>query len=298
MNPTNEKIADVLIRIAELLEVQDANRYRVNAYRRAAKVILDLNQPAAAMALSNDVKALEDLPDIGPSIAGVVREYVETGRIGLLQRLEGQISAEDLFLTVPGIGEKLAHRLHAELDIDTLEELELAAHEGRLERVSGIGNRRAASIRDSIGAIMNRSSRRRARRIRRFEQTAESDEAVSSTARPSVAAILDVDKEYRYRAGAGKLKTIAPRRFNPERKSWLPIMHTERNGWHFTALFSNTARAHDLNKTHDWVVIYFERDGEESQRTVVTEQGGPLKGQRVVRGQEAECRAYYSGKQG
>ena len=46
-------------------------------------------------------------------------------------------------------------------------------------------------------------------------------------------------------------KTIAPRRFNPEGNSWLPIMHTEMQGWRFTALYSNTARAHDLGKTGD-----------------------------------------------
>lgn len=296
MNPTNEEINGVLIRIADLLQAQDANRYRVNAYRRAAKVISDLDQSAAAMAVSDDGGKLEGLPDIGPSIAGAIREYVETGRSGLLQRLEGQISPEDLFTTVPGIGEKLARRIHVELDIDTLEELELAAHERRLEKVSGIGHRRAASIQDSVGAILNRSSRRRARRIRRLEQAAESDDAVSTTTRPSVNAILDVDEKYRRRAAAGKLKTIAPRRFNPGRKSWLPIMHTEKNGWRFTAMFSNTARAHDLNKTYDWVVVYFEKDGEEDQCTVVTEQRGPLKGRRVVRGREKDCFAYYSGK--
>ena len=81
--------------------------------------------------------------------------------------------------------------------------------------------------------------------------------------------------------------------FNPDGKSWLPIMHTEKAGWHFTALYSNTARAHDLNKTRDWVVLYFERDGDEDQCTVVTEQTGVLKGRRVVRGREKDCRDHY-----
>jgi hypothetical protein len=212
-----------------------------------------------------------------------------------LKRLEGQISPEDLFTTVPGIGEELARRIHDELDIATLEELELAAHRGHLTTVSGIGRRRAEAIRGSVGAILNRSSRRRARRLRRFEQAADHTGAASSTARPSVALILEVDQEYRQRAGADKLKTIAPRRFNPEGKSWLPIMHTGREGWQFTTLFSNTARAHELNKTRDWVVVYFERDGKEDQCTVVTETGGPIKGRRVVRGREKECLTHYSG---
>jgi hypothetical protein len=294
MKATNEDIADVLNRIADLLEAQDANPYRVNAYRRAAKVISDLNQSAADMALSNNGKKLLDLRDIGVSIAGAVQEYVETGRSGLLQRLERKISPDDLFTTVPGIGEELARRIHVELDIDTLEELELAAHDGRLEDVSGIGHRRAAAIRGSVGAILNRSSRRRARRIRQIEENAEFAVDTPTTSRPSVASVIEVDKEYRQRAAAGKLKTIAPRRFNPEGKSWLPIMHIEKNGWRFTTMYSNTARAHDLDKTHDWVVVYFEKDGVEDQCTVVTEQHGPLKGRRVVRGREKECREFYS----
>jgi putative hydrolase len=86
------------------------------------------------------------------------------------------------------------------------------------------------------------------------------------------------------------LPKIAPRRFNPSGEAWLPILHTERGEWHFTALFSNTARAHELGRNRDWVVIYFHEDsGPEGQRTVVTETRGPAAGQRVVRGREAEC---------
>ena len=102
--------------------------------------------------------------------------------------------------------------------------------------------------------------------------------------------LLEVDRDYRKLARAGKLPKIAPRRFNPEKRAWLPVMHTERDGWHFTVLFSNTARAHQLGRTEDWVVIYFyDGEHEEAQQTVVTETHGPLKGQRVVRGREQEC---------
>jgi len=90
---------------------------------------------------------------------------------------------------------------------------------------------------------------------------------------------------------------IAPKRFNPEGKAWLPVMHVSKQGWHFTALFSNTARAHQLDRTQDWVVFYFYDDQHhESQHTVVTETHGALTGRRVVRGREAECREYYSKK--
>ena len=109
---------------------------------------------------------------------------------------------------------------------------------------------------------------------------------------PGVETLLEVDREYRARAAAGRLTLIAPKRFNPEGKAWLPVLHTRHGDWHFTALYSNTARAHELGRTGDWVVIYF-YDGEhrEQQCTVVTETRGDLRGTRVVRGREEECRA-------
>jgi hypothetical protein len=106
-----------------------------------------------------------------------------------------------------------------------------------------------------------------------------------------VAVLLDVDREYREAAAAGRLSRIAPRRFNPSGQAWLPVLHTERDHWQITALFSNTGRAHELGKTRDWVVIYFHTDTQaEGQRTVVTETHGALAGRRVVRGREEECR--------
>lgn len=107
--------------------------------------------------------------------------------------------------------------------------------------------------------------------------------------------LLDVDREYREKAAAGNLRKIAPRRFNPNGDAWLPILHAQRDDWHFTALFSNTARAHELAKTNDWVVLYFHTDHEpEAQRTVVIETYGPMAGRRVVRGREGECAELYA----
>ena len=89
-----------------------------------------------------------------------------------------------------------------------------------------------------------------------------------------------------------RLPRIAPKRFNPDGKAWLPVLHTDRADWHFTALYSNTARAHELGRTNDWVVLYYyDGDHREGQCTVVTETHGPLAGARVVRGRESECRA-------
>ena len=76
------------------------------------------------------------------------------------------------------------------------------------------------------------------------------------------------------------------------------MLHTARGDRHFTALFSNTARAHQLGRTHDWVVIYADGEDREHRFTVVTEGGGELAGRRVVRGREAECRNFYAGPPG
>lgn len=287
--PDNEEIADPLERIALLLAEQDADRYRVRAYRQAADTVRRHPDSIARIAAEEGIDALVRLPGIGRSIGGAIRELVATGRIALLERLEGQVSPEDLFCTVSGIGEELAHNIHEKLGIESLEELELAAHDGRLETVPGFGQRRVAGVRDALAGILSRSSRRRARQ-RHWD---EHHQRASGHERPDVAALLDADAEYRRRAAAGELRRIAPRRFNPDHEAWLPVLHTRRGDWEMNLMYSNTARAHELGKTSDWVVIYFERDGEEDQCTVVTETRGPLAGRRVVRGREQECREHY-----
>jgi len=287
--PNNAEIAAVLEQVAELLEAQQADAFRVRAYRAAASTVRQ--HPAAISELLREggEKALEALPHVGRSIASAIKELVQTGRSNLLARLEGRASPEDLFVTLPGIGPELARRIHVELGIDHLEDLEVAAHDGRLEPLPGFGQRRAAAIRDLLATRLRRSARRRARSARWAEgQHGTLDQ-------PDVSALLDVDSEYRRRASVGELPLIAPRRFNPDGVAWLPVLHTTRGAWHFTALFSNTARAHELGTTHDWVVLYFEQDGHEDQCTVVTEPRGALAGRRVVRGREHDCRSHYFG---
>jgi putative hydrolase len=110
---------------------------------------------------------------------------------------------------------------------------------------------------------------------------------------PSVALLLEIDREYRKRVKKDELHKIAPRRFNPDHEVWLPVMHTKRQGWSFTVMYSNTAQAHQLAKTDDWVVIYYEQADKEQQNTVVTETQGALKGKRVVRGRDAESQEHY-----
>jgi DNA polymerase (family 10) len=278
---SNDEVAHVLERVADLLEAQRADGFRVRAYRLAAETARRHPRPLAEILSAEGAEGLQALPHIGKSLAASIEELLLTGRLRQLDRLEGEVPAEALLATVPTIGEELAHRIHETIGVSTLEELEEAAHDGRLARVKGFGDRRVRAVREALDAILSRSARRRARRLRARER-GEAPE------RPSAAAILDVDAEYREKAEKGTLRKIAPRRFNPSGEAWLPILHTSREGWYFTALYSNTARAHRLGKTRDWVVVFYERDGVEGQCTVVTEHEGPRAGRRVIRGREGE----------
>lgn len=284
--PSNEKIAALLDRIADLLEAQEANVHRVRAYRLGADTVRDWEQPVADLVEDQGTQAVQELPNIGTRLASLIAEYVTSGRSSMLSRLEGEVSPEDLFAQVPGIGAELAQRITSKLHVETLEELEQAANDGRLDSVEGFGPERVQSVRLSVAGMLSGAAQRRIQRAQGKEDGV-SDE-------PDVALLLEVDAEYRKQAERGKLKKIAPRRFNPLGEAWLPILHTEGGGWHFTALYSNTARAHELGTTRDWVVIYYEHDHREDQVTVVTETRGALQGKRVVRGREDECRAYYA----
>lgn len=276
----NQQIAIKLREMANILEQQNAQSFRITAYRRAAQTIENLNQDLYILLENGGTDALKELPNIGQGIASAIEEILRTGKWGRLERLIGQVDPVKLFQIIPGVGPELAKLIHDELDIDTLEALEQSAHDGSLEKLKGIGPRRVASICASLDSILKRVRNRPRTNIRLKD--------------PDISLLLDVDREYRKNAAENKLPVIAPKRFNPRGEAWLPIMHTERNGHHFTALFSNTARAHELGRTNDWVVVYFYNDDHhEGQYTIVTEVRGKLTGRRVIRGREIECQNYY-----
>lgn len=276
----NRFVAEKLDDVADLLDQQNASLFRVRAYRDAASYLRGLPHPVRLDYERAGKSGLDDLPTIGPSIATVIAEILETGAASLLDRLRGAADPEQVFQTVPMIGPALARQIHDELGIETLEALEAAAYDGRLASIKGIGPRRVESLRHSLADLL---ARRRPRRAPMDRQ------------QPSIGDILAVDQAYR--RNVDQLPTIRPRRFNPTGDARLPILHTERDGWQYTALFSNTPAAHRFGKTRDWVVIYFERpDQAERQVTVVTEHGGALNGKRVIRGQESACTVYYQGQ--
>ena len=273
----NREVARRFEDTAALLTAQDANPFRVRAYRQAAATIRALERPVDEIVGAEGTQGLDRLPGIGPGLAAAIADFVASGRMPIQERLRARARPLAALRSVPGIGARLAERLHRELRIDTLEELELAVHDGRLARVAGFGPRRLEAI---GAALADRLGRPRPAPVEPARQ-------------PPVAELLEVDREYREMASAHRLPTVAPRRMNPLHRSWLPILHTHRGMRRYTALYSNTPRAHELDRTHDWAVLYWEEGGAGGQATVVTARTGPLRGRRVVRGREAETTECY-----
>lgn len=143
----NQRAAAILRDFAELLRQQDANPFRVQAYVRAAETLEALQWDARQIIRDEGVDGLEKLPAIGSGLASAIAEIARTGGLAQLDRLRGSIRPEKLFQTVPGIGPSLAEAIHDGLGVESLEDLEVAAHDGRLDEVEGIGPRRGRSRR-------------------------------------------------------------------------------------------------------------------------------------------------------
>lgn len=265
---TNVRIAEVFEQIADILEQRGTSVHRVRAWRDGARTVREHPREMADVFRDHGRVGLLALPHIGTGLTNAIIELLRTGASSALDHLRSD--PPTLLEGVPGIGRALAQRLQTGLGLETLEDLEAAAADGRLARLQGFGPRRVAAVRDVLAT-------RLAYRRQRVD-----------TQIP-VGVLLAIDADYRRAAASDELKKIAPKRFNPRREAWLPVMHGTRDGWRYTALYSNTALAHQLGRTHDWVVIYYRRGDEaEEHATVVTEHRGPARGQRVVRGRETE----------
>ena len=316
---SNDDIANMFEQIADLLAAQGDDYYRIRAYREGARSVRASERSVIDMYRTGGLKEVQALPYIGDRLSRSIQELATTGELKLLERLLIDVSPEDLFTTVPGIGQLLARRIYRELRVMTLEELEQAAYDGTLEQLEGFGTSRVKMVRVALETMLGRTSRQRKirREVQREAQREvqievqreaqretkgekrwrqQTSDQASVLTRPSEQTLLAVDQQYRYLAKAGQLRMVTPKRFNPDGKRWLPVMRLKKDGWLFNALYSNTARAHDLGKTHDWVVVYYESTQGESaqgevkrsgQCTVVTETRGDRRGQRVIRGMES-----------
>ncbi len=139
----NTDVARIFDEIADLLELQGANRFRIRAYRNAARMLGTmgtLGRSVAAMVERHE--NLDSLPGIGPDLAGKIGEIVTTGSCALLERLRADVPAGlGTMLRLPNLGPKRVRALHDELGVRTIEQLHAAAQAGRVQTVHGFGPR-------------------------------------------------------------------------------------------------------------------------------------------------------------
>jgi DNA polymerase (family 10) len=137
---TNEELARLFDLLADLLEIEGQNPFRIRAYRNAARTVRDL--PHAVASLVAEGADLADLPGIGHDLAGKLVEIVETGRFPALEEARSRVPAGLAeLIELPGIGPKRAKALHDELGITTLDDLAAALKAGRVHGRHGFGER-------------------------------------------------------------------------------------------------------------------------------------------------------------
>jgi DNA polymerase (family 10) len=146
----NPEVVKVFEEIADLLEIQGANPFRVRAYRNAARTIGDLSEPLTAI-VGDPERKLEDLDGIGQDLAGKIKTILETGDLPLRQELRAQVPAglREL-MTIPGLGPKKANVLFKELGIDSPDKLRQAVEEQRVRELKGFGEKTEDNIRKGL----------------------------------------------------------------------------------------------------------------------------------------------------
>jgi len=145
----NREIAAIFNEMADLLEIAGENPFRVRAYRNAARTVEGYSRSMAEMLAAHE--DLEKLPTIGEDLAGKIKEIVDTGRLRKLQQLERGVSpALAGMLRLPGLGPKRVKVLHERLRIDTQDELEQAAEQGKIRELPGFGAKTEAKILEAI----------------------------------------------------------------------------------------------------------------------------------------------------
>ncbi|MEQ8836294.1 MAG: helix-hairpin-helix domain-containing protein, partial [Lacipirellulaceae bacterium] len=142
---TNRDIAAVFDQIADLLEFQSANPFRVRAYRNGARKIGDLSQPLAALAESDE--GLTSIDGIGKDLAEKITTLLKTGSLPMLDELLAEIPPTVLaILRVPGLGPKRAAVIHKELGVNTLDELRAACKSDQVKDLKGFGKKTQETI--------------------------------------------------------------------------------------------------------------------------------------------------------
>ncbi len=145
--PSNAGAAEAFREIADLLDVL-GERFKPEAYRRAARSIETLTEELAAVAARDELRSI---PGVGDAIAEKIREYLATGAIPYLERLQHDVPAGVVaMMRLPGLGPKTARRFWVDLGIDGPSALAAAIDAGRLDGVKGFGPKKIAQVRSAV----------------------------------------------------------------------------------------------------------------------------------------------------
>jgi DNA polymerase (family 10) len=141
----NSDIAEIFNEVADLLDIEGANRFRVRAYRNAARAVSSLPQSVSEMVKHDE--DLSEMPGIGKDLAGKIKEIVETGTLKQLEELEGRVPPElSKLMKIEGLGPKRVKVLHEELGIMGLQDLKEAAGRGKIKGLEGFGEKTEQAI--------------------------------------------------------------------------------------------------------------------------------------------------------
>ncbi len=154
----NDDIAAIFDEIADLLEIEEENPFRVRAYRNAALSLRSFGQDVATLLQQGE--ELPKLPGIGKDLEAKIREIVETGRSSALDELHRQLPVGLVALTkIPGLGPKRVHALYRHLNIQTLDQLRKAAQEGQIHTLPGFGAKTEEHILEAVKARIDSERR-------------------------------------------------------------------------------------------------------------------------------------------
>ncbi|MGC9397965.1 MAG: DNA polymerase/3'-5' exonuclease PolX [Anaerolineae bacterium] len=156
----NAEIAALFDELADLLEIEGANRFRVRAYRHAARTVAEHPRDMSELVAAGE--DLTALPGIGKELAAKIQEMVETGRLSALEKVKQRTPGSlTRLLKIEGLGPKRVQTLYEVLGITNLEDLELAAKQGRIRELHGFGAKLEQKILDDLARARKEEARTR-----------------------------------------------------------------------------------------------------------------------------------------
>ena len=154
----NLDISRVLATLADLLEIQEANPFRIRAYRNAVNTINSHSRSLASMVAAGE--DLTELPGVGKNVAAHIIEFLDTGKITRLEEVAAEIPISLVELVrLDGVGPKKAKRLFDELQVETIDDLEARLDAGTIQKLAGLGVKSSDKIRRSIEKHRKRTGR-------------------------------------------------------------------------------------------------------------------------------------------